>query len=162
MIVLVTASAAATSSRVFVPVAGRGVTVDTLRLDVLDVKPMGASAHYAIVRATDGATARTLVLSETPTRVNVVKDHAIRLQDHPFEISVTPAPPLAIDSVAAERIAIARAKSLTWSATTPSSVLLELGTTWEVSFQLAMDLDGVVEIDAASGRVVRAGERGGF
>ena len=150
----------ATSSRVFVPVAGGNVTVDTLRLDVLDVQ--GTTMHYATVRATDGAVTRTLVLTDTPTRVPVVKAHAIRLSDRPFGISVTPAPALAIDSVAAERIAVARAKSFAWASTTPRSVLLTFGTTWEITFHLAEDLDGVVQIDAATGHVISAAKVGGF
>jgi hypothetical protein len=165
---LAATTAAATSSRVFVPVAGQSVTVDALRLDVLDVQSTrwtpraGASvAHYATVRATDGASARTITLTDTPTRVHVVKDHAIRLSDSPLSISVTPAPPLAIDATAAERIARAQAASLKWSVTAPSSVLLTFGTTWEISYQLAMDLDGVVQIDATTGRVISASSRGG-
>ena len=154
-------TATATSSRVFVPVAGQSVTVDTLRLDVLDVRST-RSTHYATVRATDGATTRTITLTDTPTRVNVVNDHAIRLSDRPLSVSVTPAPALATNAVAAVRIARATAASLHWAAMAPSSVLLVFGTRWEIAFQLAMDLDGVVEIDVATGRVVSAGERGGF
>jgi hypothetical protein len=73
---------------------------------------------------------------------------------------VTPAPPLAIDATAAERIARAQAASLKWSVTAPSSVLLTFGTTWEITYQLAMDLDGVVQIDATTGRVISASSRG--
>lgn len=157
-----TTTAAATSSRVFVPVTGHSETVDTLRIDVLDVQPFGASAHYATVRATDGATTRTLTLTDTPTRVPIVKDHAIRLIDHPLGISVTPAPALAIDATAAERIAVGRAKALSWPATSPVSVLLTFGTTWEIAFHLAEDMDGVVQIDASTGRVISAAKQGGF
>jgi len=166
---LAATTATATSSRVFTPVAGSRVTVDALQLDVLDVRatrwtprPGASVAHYATVRATDGTTTRTLTLTDTPTRVNVVKDHAIRLSDQPLVISVTPAPALAIDSVAAERIARAQAASLRWSASSPSSVILVFGTTWEVVFQLAMDEDGVVQVDAMTGHVLGADERGGF
>ena len=169
MILGAATTAAATSSRVFTPAAGHGVTVDTLRLDVLDVqttrwtpRPGASVAHYATVRATDGATTRTITLTDTPTRVDVVRDHAIRLSDQPLSISVTPAPALAIDAVAAERIARAEAAKLAWPAKSPSTVLLTFGTTWEIAFQLAMDLDGVVQIDAATGRVISAAKRGGF
>lgn len=171
MILFAAASAAAatSSSRVFVPVAGQSVTVDTLRIDVLDVQatrwtpPSGASvAHFATVRATDGLAVRTITLTDTPTRVHVVKDHAIRLIDQPLSISVTPAPSLAIDAATAERIALAAAAKLAWPAKSPSSVLLTFGTTWEIAYQLAMDMDGVVRIDAATGRVISASKQGGF
>jgi hypothetical protein len=165
----VTTAATATSSRVFVPVAGQTVMVDRLRLDVLDVQttrwtPRGSAsvAHYAIVRVTEGTTTRTLTLTDTPTRVDVVKDHAIRLSDQPLGISLTPAPALAIDAAAAERIAIAQAKLLAWRVTSPSSVLLVFGTTWEIAFQLGADMDGIVQIDAATGHVTSASKRGGF
>jgi hypothetical protein len=168
VLLLVATTATATSSRVFVPAAGLSVTVDTLRLDVLDVQatrwtpPPGASvAHYATVRATDGASVRTITLTDTPTRVHVVKDHAIRLSDAPLRVSVTPVPPLAIDAMAAERIALAQAASLKWPAMAPSSVLLVFGTTWEIAFQLAMDMDGVVHVDATTGRVISAAKQGG-
>jgi hypothetical protein len=169
IIVFVATGAMATSSRTFVPIAGHSVTVDTLRLDVLDAQatrwtpPPGASvAHFATVRATDGATVRMLTLSDVPTRVPVVKDHAIRFTDMPLAISVTPVPALAIDAIAAERIAVAGAKTLGWNATTPSTVLLTFGTTWEISFQLGADMDGVVQIDAATGHVISASKSGGF
>jgi len=165
MILLAACTAPATSSRAFVPTTGQTVTVDTLRLDVIDVQPThwkSGVSYYAIVRATDGATTRTITLTDTPTRVQVVNDHAIRLSDHPLDISITPAPTLAIDSVAAERIARAEAAALKWPSLVPSQVILRFGTTWEVSIQLAMDMDGVVEIDAATGRVLSASKQGGF
>ncbi|HEY2365778.1 MAG TPA: hypothetical protein VGH87_05295, partial [Polyangiaceae bacterium] len=134
VILLCAATAMATSSRVFVPVAGLSVVVDTMRLEVLDVQttrwtpaPGASVAHFANVRVTDGSTTRTITLTDTPTRVPVVKDHAIRLSDNPLAISVTPAPALPIDALAAERIAVARAKSLAWARTTPSYVLLTFG-----------------------------------
>jgi hypothetical protein len=168
-VLVATTAAATSSSRVFTPSAGQTVTVDTMRLDVIDVQatrwtpPPGASvAHFATVRATDGSTARTITLTDTPNRVAVVKDHAIRLHDQPLTISVAPAPPLAIDSIAAERIALATATVMSWSVTSPSSVLLTFRTTWEIAFQLAQDMDGVVDIDATTGRVLSASKRGGF
>ena len=168
-IILTTTMTTASASRTFVPIAGQSVTVDTLRLDVVDVqatrwtpRPGASVAHYATVRATDGATVRTITLTDTPTRVPVVKDHAIRLSDHPFVISVTPAPSLAVDATAAERIARTEAAKLGWPVKSPSSVLLTFARTWEIAFQIAMDLDGVVLIDAATGHVVSATTHGGF
>ena len=168
MILLATSTAMATSSRVFVPYLGQTVTVDALRVDVLDVQsthwtpPAGASvAHYAIVRVTDGGIVRTLTLSDTPMRLDVVKDHAIRLSDQPFGISVTPAPATRIDAIAAERIAKAQAIARGWSATSPSSTRLLFGRTWEISYQIAMDEDGVVQLDATTGRVLSASKSGG-
>ena len=162
--------ASATPPRVVTPVAGHSLTVDALRIDVVDVqatrwaRPHGASVlHYAIVRASEHGTTRTLTLSFDANRLDVFGSHALRLLEQPLRLSVEDAPRVRCDEPSAASVARGRVVALGWSTSpVPSSSVLVRGATWEVLFPLAADLDAEVEVDARTCSVTGATQRGGF
>jgi hypothetical protein len=157
---------AVASTRVFLPSAGQSVTTGTLHVDVVDVQTVQwrpGGAHFATVRAIDHGETRTLVLSETPNRLDVLGDHSLRLLESPLRVVVAPAPSVGFDEPSAAGRARAKIAALGWLKTpVVSSSLLVFGRNWEISFQLGADVDAVVQIDAATGRIIDVRKRGGF